>query len=52
VHAHDSDSADFAGLGGGSADAGGGVEEMEERNVHRVKNQRTVTLGRLWVGCN
>ena len=50
VHAHDSDSADFAGLGGGSADAGGGMEEMAERKVEAERMEREALEARLGRG--
>ena len=48
--AHDSDSGDFAGLGGGSADAGGGVEERAERNVEAERIDREALEARLGRG--
>ena len=50
VHAHDSDSGDFEGLGGGSADAGGGMEEMAERNVEAERIEREALEARLGRG--
>ena len=50
VHAHDSDSEDFAGSGGGSADAGGGMEEMAERNVEAERIEREALEARLGRG--
>ena len=50
VHAHGNDSTDFAGLGGGSADAGGGLEEAGERDVEAERIDREALEARLGRG--